>query len=98
MLMIAVYAFASALRLAGNADDKLLPGLASFADALRRYAVEPDKPDRRNTSCGPTRRSSLARLGAGLPFATLISLSSGSRRRAALSARAPVAFHRGRWR
>jgi NitT/TauT family transport system permease protein len=76
VLMIAVYAVASAARLAVNADDKLLPGLPSFADALRRYAAEPDSRTGQYLLWSDT-AVSLARLATGLAIATLLSALVG---------------------
>ena len=42
MLLIVAYALGSAARLAENPNDKLLPGLAGFADAINRMAFMPD--------------------------------------------------------
>ncbi|MEK1926596.1 MAG: ABC transporter permease, partial [Rhizobium giardinii] len=42
VLLVAAYAAGSAARLAENANDKLLPGLTGFADAVNRLAFLPD--------------------------------------------------------
>ncbi|MFV3076043.1 ABC transporter permease [Niveispirillum fermenti] len=41
--VLVAYAFGSAVRLAENPSDKLLPGLAAFADAIDRMAFTPDR-------------------------------------------------------
>jgi NitT/TauT family transport system permease protein len=43
LAVLIAYAAGSAIRLAENPADKLLPGLAAFADAIDRMALEPDK-------------------------------------------------------
>lgn len=42
MLLLLVYLAASADRLAENPNDKLLPSMAQFAEAIRRNAIEPN--------------------------------------------------------
>ncbi len=42
-LVLLAYVVGSEIRLAANPNDKLLPGLHSFADAIARVAFEPDK-------------------------------------------------------
>jgi len=76
ILLIVLYSFGSILRHVGNPDDKLLPGLASLADAVRRVAIEPDKRTGGIILWSDT-AASLTRLGSGLFFATLISLVLG---------------------
>lgn len=76
ILLIALYAFGSIVRHAGNPDDKLLPGLTSLVDAVRRVAIEPDKRTGDIVLWTDT-AASLTRLGAGILFATLISLVVG---------------------
>jgi NitT/TauT family transport system permease protein len=76
ILLIALYSFGSILRHVGNPDDKLLPGLTSLADAVRRVAIEPDKRTGDVILWSDT-AASLTRLGAGILFATLISLVVG---------------------
>ncbi|MBJ7418225.1 MAG: ABC transporter permease, partial [Niveispirillum sp.] len=41
--VLIAYALGSAVRLAENPSDKLLPGLSSFADAIDRMAFTADK-------------------------------------------------------
>jgi NitT/TauT family transport system permease protein len=43
ILLAALYVFSSNLRLAENPNDKLLPSVASLADAIQRMAFEEDK-------------------------------------------------------
>ena len=39
VVLVIVYAIVSDMRLSENPDDKLLPGLASFADAIQRSTL-----------------------------------------------------------
>ena len=71
VLVIAVYAIGSGIRLAENPADKLLPGLGSMVDGFSRYAFEAD------TRTGDVllwtdTAASLARLLGGMAIATLI--------------------------
>mgnify|MGYP000992204919 CR=1 FL=1 len=43
LVLVVLYVTFSALRLAENPNDKLLPAFASIADAIGRMALEPDK-------------------------------------------------------
>jgi NitT/TauT family transport system permease protein len=43
LILIAVYLFSSATRLAENPDDKLLPAPAAFVDTVQSYAFEEDR-------------------------------------------------------
>ncbi|PWR21859.1 ABC transporter permease [Zavarzinia compransoris] len=75
-VVVIAYLIGSALRLAENPADKLLPALSSFADAIDRMAFTAD------TRTGDIlwwldTAASLARLGAALAIATLISLGAG---------------------
>jgi NitT/TauT family transport system permease protein len=76
VLLIALYAFGSILRHAGNPDDKLLPGFASLAAAVQRVAIDPDKRTGAIVLWSDT-AASLTRLGAGIFFATIVSLVLG---------------------
>ncbi|MEG6507381.1 ABC transporter permease [Methyloligella sp. 2.7D] len=75
-LVIAVYAFGSAERLAVNPNDKLLPGWTSFVDAIDRMAFQPDKRTG-NYLLWTDTYASLVRLFAGVASATLFSLIFG---------------------
>lgn len=77
ILVLILYAVISALRLADNPNDKLLPGIAAFADALRRVAFEQD-PRTGQVLLWADTLSSLTRLGLGLSAATLIGLVFGT--------------------
>lgn len=76
LLLAAVYLVASDARLAENANDKLLPSLASFADAIERLAFEPD-PRKGTYILWDDTFASLLRLGLGLAVATGIGLVAG---------------------
>lgn len=76
VLVLAAYLVASAVRLADNPDDKLLPSFAAFADAIRRMAFEPDKRSGEFLLWVDT-LASLARLLTGLVIATLIGVVVG---------------------
>ena len=43
VLLLIVYMVASDARLTANPNDKLLPALGSFVDAIQRMAFEPSK-------------------------------------------------------
>ena len=73
---VAVYVVFSAARHEANPDDKLLPGLASFADAIRRMAIEPD-PRTGGVLLWQDTAASLTRLALGLGSATVLGLSLG---------------------
>lgn len=76
LVLIALYAAGSALRLADNPNDKLLPGLTAMADAVVRLAVEPDKRSGQILLWADT-FASLTRLGLGLAVASLAGLVVG---------------------
>jgi NitT/TauT family transport system permease protein len=76
VLVLAAYLVASALRLADNPDDKLLPSFAAFGDAIRRMAFEPDRRSG-DVLLWVDTLASLVRLAAGLAIATLIGLVVG---------------------
>jgi NitT/TauT family transport system permease protein len=65
VLLVAWYFAASSARLAVNPSDKLLPGLATLADAVRRVALTPD-PRTGQIILWRDTAASLTRLGAGL--------------------------------
>ncbi len=76
ILLAAAYLVASDARLAVNPNDKLLPSLASFAEAIGRLAFEPD-PRKGTYILWDDTLASLLRLGLGLTVATGIGLSAG---------------------
>lgn len=66
--VLVAYAMGSAVRLADNPADKLLPGLASFADAIDRMAFTADKRTG-NVLLWLDTEASLLRLAAGVAIA-----------------------------
>ncbi|HSW12258.1 MAG TPA: ABC transporter permease subunit [Solimonas sp.] len=76
LLLLLAYAFASHARLAINADDKLLPSMASLADAISRAALEPSKRNGELMLWADT-AASMVRLLIGLGVAALLALASG---------------------
>jgi NitT/TauT family transport system permease protein len=76
ILLAAAYLVASDARLAVNPNDKLLPSLASFAEAIDRLAFEPD-PRKGTYILWDDTLASLLRLGLGLVVATGIGLVAG---------------------
>ncbi|MEK1932117.1 MAG: ABC transporter permease subunit [Pararhizobium sp.] len=76
VLLIAAYGAGSAARLAGNANDKLLPGFAGFADAINRLAFLPDARTGAYLLWSDT-TSSLVRLFSGLGISTVTALLVG---------------------
>lgn len=74
--VIVAYGLGSAARLAENPSDKLLPGLAAFADAINRMAFVPDVRTGEFILLADT-LASLGRLGAGLGIATALALVTG---------------------
>ena len=76
VLVLLAYAAGSSARLADNPSDKLLPALASFADAINRLAFIPD-PRTGDLVLLADTMASLGRLGAGLLIATGIALVLG---------------------
>jgi NitT/TauT family transport system permease protein len=73
---IAIYLVASALRLAANPTDKLLPSFATIGQAIYRVAILPDQRTGEIQLWLDT-GSSLMRLGIGLGLATVIGLVFG---------------------
>lgn len=71
VLILAAYGFASSARLAVNPDDKLLPNLASLADAVHRFAFMADRRTGDYLMLNDT-LASLTRLLSGLAISTLI--------------------------
>lgn len=76
VLLVAVYAVASSLRLADNPDDKLLPGIASMADAVRQMAFTEDERTGEVLLWADT-AASLTRLLLGIAIAAAASLLLG---------------------
>ncbi len=74
--VLVAYGLGSAARLAENPSDKLLPGLAAFADAINRMAFVPDVRTGELILLTDT-LASLGRLGAGLGIATALALVIG---------------------
>ena len=76
VLLVVAYTFGSAARLAENANDKLLPGLAGFADAIDRLAFIADPRTGEYLLWSDT-GASLVRLFAGLGISTITALVIG---------------------
>ncbi|MBB4005881.1 ABC transporter permease [Allorhizobium taibaishanense] len=74
--VLAAYAAGSAARLADNANDKLLPGFASFAQAINRMAFVAD-PRTGDYILWADTWASLIRLFSGLGISTAIALLLG---------------------
>lgn len=75
-ILAVIYALGSAERLAENPNDKLLPGLTAFVDAIQRVAFEPDSRTGQYLLWSDT-AASLRRLGIGLVVATGLGLIVG---------------------
>jgi len=76
LIAVIVYLVFSALRLAENPNDKLLPGLATFGAAIHRMAFTQDMRSGEILLWADT-ASSLRRLGLGLAVATSLGLIFG---------------------
>jgi len=76
VILIGLYATGSSLRLAANPNDKLLPGLATLAEAIVRVAFIPDHRTGDILLWADT-AASLTRLGLGLAVATTLALVVG---------------------
>ncbi len=76
VLVLLAYAMGSAARLTENPNDKLLPGLAAFADVINRMVFTPDQRTGEILLLVDT-LASLGRLGASLGIATAIALVTG---------------------
>lgn len=76
VILIFLYATGSALRLADNPGDKLLPGFPALAEAIVRVAFTPDRRTGEIVLWADT-AASLARLGMGLAVATALGLVVG---------------------
>jgi len=76
LILIGLYAAGSAIRLAANPDDKLLPGLLTMADAVQRVAFTADRRTGEVLLWVDT-AASLTRLAMGLAVATAFGLVIG---------------------
>ncbi len=76
LAVVCAYLVASALRLADNPNDKLLPSLGSLAQAIVRIATEPDKRSGEIILWVDT-WASLARFALGLAISTTMALVLG---------------------
>lgn len=76
VLLLIVYMVASDARLTANPNDKLLPALGSFVDAIQRMAFEPSKRSGDYLLINDT-LASLQRLGIGVAISALIALVVG---------------------
>jgi NitT/TauT family transport system permease protein len=76
IVLAMLYLVFSALRLAENPNDKLLPSLTSLADAVSRVALHPEKISGEIVLWVDT-LTSLRRLVTGLGLATLLGLAVG---------------------
>ncbi len=74
--VLVAYTIGSAARLSANANDKLLPGLTGFADAINRMAFIPD-PRTGDIVLWTDTIASLIRLFSGLGIATALALTIG---------------------
>ena len=75
-LLAIIYVVSSNARLAENPNDKLLPALGSFVDAIQRMAFEPSKRSGDYLLINDT-LASLQRLGIGVAISALIALVVG---------------------
>ena len=76
VILAVLYLVASDARLDANPNDKLLPSLSSFSDAIERMAFEPSKRSGEYTLLVDT-LASLQRLGIGVAISALIGLVVG---------------------
>ncbi len=76
VLLALLYLIASDLRLEANPNDKLLPALSSFGEAIQQVAVEPSRRTGEIVLWGDT-LASLQRLGLGVGLAALAGLAFG---------------------
>jgi NitT/TauT family transport system permease protein len=75
-VLIGLYLWGSDLRLAENPNDKLLPSMAQFVDAIERMALQPDKRSGEYLLWVDT-QSSVTRLSLGIALSALIGLLLG---------------------
>jgi NitT/TauT family transport system permease protein len=73
IVLLALYVFASQLRLAENPDDKLLPSLSSMAERVVDYAVTEDVRSGRRLLWSDT-WASVKRLGSALAISSVAAL------------------------
>ncbi len=71
VLLLVLYLFASQLRLAQNADDKLLPSLGTIAGTFHGYAFEEDRRSGQVLFWADT-RASLGRIGMALAISATL--------------------------
>ena len=76
ILIVAVYLLASSVRLAHNPNDKLLPSVSSFTQAIHEFAIEPSRRTGEIMLWADT-SSSLVRLALGLGISALAGLVFG---------------------
>lgn len=76
VVVLAAYIFASVTRLSANPNDKLLPGLSGFADAIQRMAFIAD-PRTGEILLWSDTIASLFRIFTGLGISTVIALMFG---------------------
>lgn len=76
LLLLAVYAVSSDLRLAENPDDKLMPSFAQMADTWQRYALQ-ENPRTGGWLFWDDTLASLRRLFLGIAVATVLALVLG---------------------
>jgi NitT/TauT family transport system permease protein len=76
ILLLAVYAMGSSVRLADNPDDKLLPSVSQMASAIRQMAFTEDERTGEILFWSDT-AASLTRLGLGIGLAALTALCLG---------------------
>lgn len=76
LVLLACYVSFSALRLAENPNDKLLPALATIGETLKRLATQPDQRSGHILLWADS-ASSLMRLGLGLAASTVLGLVIG---------------------
>ena len=75
-LLLLLYLYSSQARLAENPNDKLLPALDSFVQAINRMAFEPSKRSGEYLLLADT-LASLQRLGIGVAISALIAIIVG---------------------
>lgn len=76
LLIIIAYLIASDIRLQANPNDKLLPSVSSFAEAIQRLALEPNRRTGEIVLWADT-AASLTRLVSGVAISALLGLSFG---------------------
>ncbi|MEA4838311.1 MAG: ABC transporter permease [Rhodospirillaceae bacterium] len=76
LILIGLYATSSAIRLADNPNDKLLPGFAALANAIVRVAFQID-PRTGSVLLWADTAASLTRLGTGLAVSMALALIIG---------------------